>query len=127
MSNPRTTADAAFVAHRRDQEEIEYLRGVTDPERAPRLAPAMLALRTATARDTPWVSAVAEALRASDITTKTIDNLIRKLIKHGFLTRTGTYDRTYDRADQRWEVRDSRVLVRGDWPLDGTTSPRLRP
>ncbi|HEY9413529.1 MAG TPA: hypothetical protein VIQ30_02115 [Pseudonocardia sp.] len=113
------TTDADFIAQRRFADERTYLLKATDLETAPRLAPGMRALRECLVtqkRPVAWTTALAAALRPNDLAVKTMDNMIRKLIAHGFVIKTGDYSRTYNRKARTWRVVDTRKLTLGDWP-----------
>lgn len=97
--------DSEYVLRQRFKAERDYLIGTIDAAKAPRLAPAVRKIYQVTTLWAPYDSVVAEALKASDVTPKTIANLLPKLIYHGFL-----------------EKRDDGALRRADWPLpDGVT------
>lgn len=110
-------SDGDYVARRTRQSERDYLINATSPERAPRLAPALLALRAqlSDCDATPWTTAVAVALRSSDIAPKTIDNMLRKLIAHGFVVKRGEH--TSAVRNRKRYVTDERTLHLGDWPV----------
>jgi hypothetical protein len=114
------TTDEDFVRQRQREDTINYLVGMTNFETAPRLAPAMRALRAvvaqAGAQGVPWTTATASALRASDVAVKTVDNLMRKMVDVGFLIRTGEYDKRFNRRSRSWSGRDNRRVALGDWP-----------
>lgn len=113
-------SDEQLIEQRRAAEDREHLIKSFDPHAAPRNAPALLAIRKAVeSGPTLWTAALAAALRASDVHTKTIDNLIRRLVKHKFLVRSGEYTRIYDRANHCYRITDTRKLELGDWPTPG--------
>jgi hypothetical protein len=110
--------DAQLIAARRREDERRYLLSVTDPKLAPKLAPGMQALRSRLIEQgsLSWESAVATALRHSDLAVKTVDVMLRKLLMVGFLTKSGEYSRTYNRRTKNWVVTDTRTVRLVDWP-----------
>jgi len=119
MVNRMDTADMDYVRQRADADEMAYLIKAMDPAVAPKLAPAMHAIRASLEGERggrEWASVVATGLRSSEVTVKTLDNLIRKMIKHGFLIKEGEYQREYRRGRRGFTVTDMRRLTLGDWP-----------
>lgn len=107
------TDDERFLAERRFTEEREFLIRAMDPEVAPRNHVVVHAIRAAVSSGpVRYTTVLAAAVRASDVTVKTADNLMRRLVAHGFLTRSGAYTR----ATRRAPAVDTRELKLGDWP-----------
>jgi hypothetical protein len=115
-------SDTEYLAERRFAEERAYLINTSDPAIAPKLSPAVLALRALLAeahpRYVPWDSAMAEMVRKSEIAVRTAENLLRKFIAHGFVDRRGEYSRTYAKRTRKWSVTDSRAVRLGEWPTE---------
>lgn len=114
-----TETDEAFIAQRRTDERRNFLINGLDHTRAPRLGPALSAIRGALdGRD--WVAhaaVIASGLRASDVVSKTVDQQLRNAVAAGMVERRGAYNRTYNRRTARWKVDDTREYRLIDWPL----------
>lgn len=110
------TSDEDFIASRRLADARKFLTNALDPSVAPRLAPALIAVRKILADGewVAWTSVLAEGLRASDITVKTLDTQIRNAVVCGVIEKRGTYVRR-----SRTDTRELRLV---DWPEPGTTS-----
>jgi hypothetical protein len=111
--------DEEFIAQRRKADERAYLISSADPAIAPRIAPAVLAIRSAltdAADPLTHAAVLALALRASDLAVSTVDNLIRRFVKHGFIIKHGEFVQPFPR---RRGVRgvDNRAYTLGEWPL----------
>lgn len=112
------TTDEEFIHERRQADELDYLRNAIDPEYAPRIAPALIAIRRTLADAThpvPHASVLAVGLRSSDIAVSTLDNMIRKLTKHGFITKHGEY--VSNRYKRGVKDQDKRGYTLGSWEL----------
>lgn len=113
--------DMEYLEQRRADDEKAFLLKLTDPDVAPRYAPAFLAgralLRSAT-RPVPHVELMATMARQSDVQIRSLENNLRKLCRHGFVRRTGEYSRRFV-PRQGWSAADTRRYTIGDWPGDG--------
>lgn len=106
--------DEEVVAERRQLDERAFLIKALDPENAPRLSPALLAVRGHLA-DGRWhslISTLAAGIQASDIAVKTTENLIRRAAKAGFLEWRGEYRRAW-RGRKSQDSRQVRLI---EWP-----------
>lgn len=111
-----TTSDEQFLVERRMADERRFLISSMDPDVAPRNYRVMHAIKAAvSAAPAPYTAVLAAGVRASDVTVKTVDNLIRRLVHHGFLVRSGVYVR----ATRHAVAEDTRSLKLGDWPERG--------
>lgn len=71
----------------------KYLITTQDPALAPKLAPMMRAIRETVGEDgAPWPVVRAAAVAGSECVIKTADTMLHRLVKAGWLTRTGEYD-----------------------------------
>lgn len=109
------------VKARRQQDKINFMKQILDPQRAPLLAPAMNALRDRLLSLGPdeWLSypeAIALGIGASPVAVKTVDGRIRDLIAMGAIERRGKYNRKWDKASKKFDVDDKREIRLIDWP-----------
>lgn len=105
------TTETEFLNDRRRSDDRMSLVRALDPDVAPRLSPALVAIRRLLVDAggwVPWPTAMAEGLRASDVTFKSVDNLLHKAAGCGLLERRGAYDRR-----TRTDGREIRIA---DWP-----------
>lgn len=89
----------------------EFILGAHDPQTAPRLAPALGALRDRL-DDGAWHSHAelrSLALESSDLAPDTIKSLISRALKAGMIERQGTY-----KAGRK--ARDGREYRLANWP-----------
>lgn len=108
------TSDAEFIAQRRSVDDRAFLIRSTDPEVAPRIAPAVNGIRSLLA-DGRWHrhdAVVAAGLRASDLAVQTVDNVLRRAMKVGMVERRGEYVSAY-RARKASDTREWRL---SSWP-----------
>ena len=113
-----TETDEEFLTRRRQDERRDFLISALDHANAPRLGPALSALRAALANGWNGHAAVlAAGLRVSDIASKTLDQQLRNAVTAGMVERRGEYSRTYDRRRKAWKVQDTREYRLIDWPL----------
>lgn len=111
--------DAQYLEQRRNAEIRDFLVNSMDDEIAPRIAPAMRALHDLLAAHPltryTHIKVMATMGRSSDVTTSTIANLVRRLVKGGFIKQYGEYRRSYSRRGG-WTGADNRSYSLGDWP-----------
>ncbi len=107
------TTDAELIAERRSADDRRFLTAALLPSNAPRLAPALVAIRNLLLPGewATWEAILATGLRASDLSVKTIDNMIRKAVTCGVLERRGDYER-----GGRGRTVDTREVRLVDWP-----------
>lgn len=111
------TDDMELIKQRQARDDVRFMVNALDPEQAPRLAPAVRALRDLVADG--WAShtaTLAAMLRASDLAVKTADSLMRRAVTAGLVERRGEYSRTRNRRTRQWEVRDTRAYRLVNWP-----------
>ena len=107
-------SDSEFVQQKRRADDRTFLINSLDPEKAPRLAPGMRALRQSLAGG-GWVrhdAVLAAGLRASDLTVKTVDAQLRRAVTAGMVEKRGEYTRAY----RGRPAEDSRKYRLKDWP-----------
>lgn len=119
------TNDEEFLAERRKVDDREFLINSLDPEKAPRLAPAHLAVRVllADGRWHAWIEVLAAGVRGGDLAVKTVDNSLRRAVSAGLIERTGEY--VAGRGRKRSV--DTRKLRLIDWPGLRAPSPQPGP
>lgn len=107
-------SDEAFLAERRIADEKTFLIRSLDADRAPRIAPAVRAIRTLLADGEwhSWVSLAATGVRASDLAVRTVDNLIRRTVAAGVTEKRGESATTW-RGRRSPDTRELRLI---DWP-----------
>ncbi len=94
--------DATLVAQRRIADDQKFLTASLDPEMAPRIAPAMNALRSLLGKG--WHSheaTLAAMLRVSDIAVKTAEGLLARSVRAGFVEKRGEFTWRPHRTDTR--------------------------
>lgn len=94
----------------------EFHLSQSDPRKAPRMAPAIRAVRAllADGKSHPYASVVATALRASDLLPGSVKVWLSGATKSGLIKRTGAYSCAYFGGLRK--VTDTRTLSIGDWP-----------
>lgn len=110
------TDDEEYLAGRRRVDERTYLVGSLDPEIAPRMAPAAQAMRALLAEARPGeritqAALVARGARSSDLAVRTIENLISRLVRAGFIAQYGASTRPGRHT--RGDARSYRLV---EWP-----------
>jgi hypothetical protein len=109
--------DEEFIAQRQARDARRFLEAAVDPDVAPRLSPALIAIRKTLSADGPTahVTVLAAGVRAGDLAVKTVDNVLRELMRAGMVRRVGSYTRTYDRRSRRYVAHDTRMYFLEDW------------
>lgn len=109
-------SDEEFLAQRRLADDRRFLIQSTDPETAPRLAPAMQAIKGLLyGAGSGWVrhsALLAGAVRASDLAVRTVDNMVRRATTAGMIEKRGEYSR----AGRGRKASDTRAYRLADWP-----------
>lgn len=110
-------SDVDLVAERRREDVRRFLRGACDPQVAPRLAPALLAMLAMLAdrRWHPWAEVLAVGLRDTDIAVRTLEARVSQAVGLGWLARRGEWSRTWDRGARKWIISDARELRLIEW------------
>lgn len=110
------TTDAQLIESRKKEDRINYTLSCMDPDRAPKLAPALWAVEEVL-RDGQWHAhqqVLAAMLRASALTVKTCEGRLYDLVAADFIERTGDWSRRRVRGE--WKVTDTRQFRILDWP-----------
>lgn len=111
-------SDGELIAARRLHDKRAFLVNALNPDTAPRLAPALRALRAKLLDGQPHShnALIAEMLRNSDLAVKTADNQLRNAVYCGMVERVGEYERLWDSKERKWSAHDSRLYRLIDWP-----------
>ncbi len=109
------------LLERKRADELVYLIGAADFEKAPRMAPAVRAAQ-AYLRGGQWhdhADVVLAMLGASDVMAKTAESFLRKLVAHGLIAVRGSLQHTYgrNRKDTR-QYRDAGWLASAVVPIE---------
>jgi DNA-binding transcriptional ArsR family regulator len=99
----------AFLAERRRADDRAFMIRGLDPEVAPRLSPALNAIRDllADGREYSFTEVVTAAAVRSDLTVKTIGNALSRLLSAGIIRREGRWGKG---------LRDTRRYALVSWP-----------
>lgn len=111
------TDDELIRRHQVWDERIFLVQALT-PAKAPKLAPALLALRNHLLDENTHSHSelLAHSLRNSAITVDTANGLIRRISNAGFMSKSGRYSRKYNKLSKTWEVTDTREYKLIEWP-----------
>jgi hypothetical protein len=103
-----------YLQEARDRDNLNYLLGTFDQEKAPRMAPVARAIFEAV-QEGPrsWAYLVAIGHQASDVQVKSVDNWIRMACRIGVLTRQGEYSSWYNRKIKKRVSTDTRQVGLG--------------
>jgi hypothetical protein len=106
--------DLELIKQRKIEDMRVFLTNALIDENAPRLAPALRAMRglLLDGQWHAWTAVIATMLRASDIAVKSCESQIYNAVKAGVIERQGDY-----RAGRgRTPAVDSRLIRLVDWP-----------
>lgn len=106
--------DLDLIQERKIQDMRAFLVNALSDENAPRLAPALRAVRTLLldGRWHHWTAALAAMLRASDVAVKSCESQLYNALKAGVIERRGDTTRNANRSI----ATDTREIRLKDWP-----------
>lgn len=110
------TSDAEIIKERVAHDDRKFLINALDHTKAPRIAPAANAIRSLLA-DGEWhtiEAVIAEGVRSSDLSVKTIDNLLRRAKNVGIVERSGEFKRAWGGRS----ASDTRKFRLVSWPTE---------
>lgn len=113
-----THEDQLLIDQRRKEDKRKFILQAMNPENAPRLAPALQALRVLLLDGQwhAWSQCVATMLRAGDLAVKTVDTQMRNALYTGLILRRGEYAPGSSWGKHKKLPVDDREVKIRDWP-----------